>query len=48
MCFRSRLEVCFLAAVAAAVLLPAGAWAQTVDIPYQGWLTQGDLPCSGT
>lgn len=23
------------------------AGAQTVDIPYQGWLTQGELPCSG-
>jgi hypothetical protein len=29
-------------------MLSTSAWAQTVDIPYQGWLTLGDQPCSGS
>jgi hypothetical protein len=37
---------CLLIAAVAA-MLSTGAWAQTVDIPYQGWLTLNDQPCSG-
>jgi hypothetical protein len=33
---------------AAVVLLSPGVRAQTVDIPYQGWLTLGDQPCNGS
>jgi hypothetical protein len=36
-----------LACLAAFAFPPAGARAQTVDVPYQGWLTQGELPCNG-
>ncbi len=42
---RSRLNTLILAA--AAVLLPGGALAQDVQIPYQGFLTLDDLPCNG-
>lgn len=43
-----RANILTLVLFLAAALASAGARAQTVDIPYQGWLTQGELPCDGS
>lgn len=44
----TRFKTAAAGSLVVALLLSAGASAQTVNVPYQGWLTQDELPCSGT